>query len=76
MEYYTVDTDDTGELSLARVTLANTTSGTWFFLATASPAGGPMVVAEGPIVDGEMVPEPMTLSLLAIGGLALIRRKK
>jgi hypothetical protein len=65
VEYYTVDIDDTGELSLARVTLANTTSGTWFFLATASPAGGPMVVAEGPIVEGEMVPEPMTLSLLA-----------
>ena len=76
VEYYTTDIDDTGALSLARVTLSNTTSGTWFFLATASPAGGPMVVAEGPIVDGEMVPEPMTLSLLAIGGLALIRRKK
>ena len=76
VEYYTTETDNIGELSLARVTLSNTTSGTWFFLATASPAGGPMVVAEGPIVDGEMVPEPMTLSLLAIGGLALIRRKK
>lgn len=77
VEYYTTDTDDIGVLSLARVTLANTTTGTWFFLATASPAGGPMVVAEGPIVGGAMVPEPLTLSLLAVGAcLPLLRRRR
>jgi len=40
---------------LARITLAEGATGTWSFLATAKPAEGPMVLAEGSIVDGAMV---------------------
>ena len=53
--WFTIDTDDLGELALARITLAEDATGTWSFLATAVPAEGPMVLAEGSIVDGAMV---------------------
>lgn len=69
-------TDDIGTLGLARVTLADNATGTWQFLATAAPAEGPRVEASGPIVDGYLVPEPAMLSLLALGAMALIRRRR
>ena len=49
--------DDTGELTLARVTMANDATGSWEFLVTASPADGPKVLLSGDIVDGEMIPD-------------------
>ncbi len=69
--WFTTATDDIGTLALARVTLQKTATGTWAFLATADPAEGPRVQASGPII-----PEPATLSLLALGGLAAIRRRR
>ncbi len=46
-----------------------------------SVGGGPFVPANSPVrmsidIDPSVVPEPATMSLLALGGLALIRRKK
>ncbi len=73
----TADTDDIGTLWLARITLADEANGTWVFLATAAPLGGPLLLASGPVVDGYMVPEPVTAALLGFGfvALSLIRRK-
>ena len=53
--WYTDRDDDTGTFPLARITLAEGATGTWSFLATAKPAEGPMVLAEGSIVGGAMV---------------------
>ena len=76
--WYTTDTDEIGTLALARVTLADSANGTWQFLATAAPQGGPGVdVPAGVVENGVMyIPEPATLGMFALGGLALIRRKR
>ena len=67
--WYTTDTDDIGELTLARLSLAETAVGTWTFIATASPQGGPRLEVSG------IIPEPATLGILALAGLALLRRR-
>jgi len=74
--WHTDATDDIGTLVLARVTLKDTATGTWSFLTTAVPIDGPRVEASGPIVDGHMVPEPITVSLLVVASLGLIRRRR
>jgi len=59
------------------VTLADTATGTWSFMANAAaPGGDTRVEASGPIIDGHMVPEPATLLLLSLGTLAAIRRQR
>ena len=53
--WYTTRSDDIGELALARITLAEDATGNWSFLATASPAAGPMVVISGTIDGGAVL---------------------
>ena len=76
--WYTTGTEDIGTLALARVTLADTANGTWQFVATAMPQGGPRVeVPAGIVANGVMyIPEPAMMSLLGLGGLALMRRRR
>ena len=76
--WYTTNEDDIGTLALARVSLADTANGTWQFIATAAPQGAPRVdVPAGIVENGVMyIPEPATLSLLTLGGLALMRRRR
>jgi len=57
ISWSTCDDDQTGELALARVTLADDATGDWSFVVTASPADGPKTLMTGTIVDGEMIPD-------------------
>ena len=77
--WYTDNTDDIGtDLMLMQVTMDDDTTGTWQLRVTAYPAEtGPMIlITNGTIVDGEMIPEPVTMGLLAIGGFGLLIRRK
>jgi len=76
--WFVSGSDYTGDLLLARTTLSDDASGTWNFLTTASPVGGPYVeLRDAPIVGGEMqIPEPATLGLLVFGGLGMLIRRR
>ena len=75
IHWFTTDADDIGTLALARLSIADTANGTWQFIATSSPAGGPMVQIGGPVIDGVLVPEPATFGICAIYALVCLRRR-
>lgn len=69
--WFTTTTNDTGELTVARITLSADAMGTWKALvAVRSGSGGENHVFQGPVVSGQMVPEPGSVGLL--GGAALV----
>jgi len=78
VNWFTTSDADTGALALARVTMSDTAQGEWQVWMSAVNEQGDdfLVITGGPVENGVMVPEPATLSVLALGGLALIRRKK
>jgi len=66
--WFTTTLDDVGQLTIARITLSADAQGTWKALvAVASGSGGENLVFQGPVVDGQMVPEPGSLHLAALG---------
>jgi len=52
--WFTTESDDFGELSLARISLSDTANGTWAFLVTAAPSDGPTIEIGGKVIDGVM----------------------
>jgi len=52
ISWWTTNTDETGDLALSRITLAETAMGTWSFQVTAAPAPGPKLVTSGRISAG------------------------
>jgi hypothetical protein len=80
LTFYTT-ASEIGLLNLAQVTLSVQAQGTWSFVATASPEGGPKVeMLDMMIVDGYLtdtpIPEPATMGLLLLGGLGVLVRRK
>jgi hypothetical protein len=63
-----------GELTIARITLLDSASGSWQLCVDSGPAGWWHYYG-GPIVNGVMMPEPAALTFLSLGALALVRRR-
>ena len=67
---------ETGDLWIGILTMSDDADGevrTWDFNADLAGVGK---WTNYPIVDGEIVPEPATLAVLGLGGLAVLLRKK
>lgn len=71
-----VDTGAPTDAIIARVTASADAAGTWSVLLFDADSVGVPTEISGPIVEGAFIPEPMTLSLLGLGGLALLRRRR
>jgi len=52
--WYSTSIDDLEELALARITLTDDATGTWRFLVSAYPAEGPLIYANGYLLNGTM----------------------
>jgi len=63
-----------GELTIARVTLLDSTSGSWQLCVNAGPAGWWHYYG-GSIINGVLMPEPAALSAICLGVMALLKRR-
>lgn len=70
-------TGDTGTTTIGRFSLSSDASGTWSLgLISQDMGSAPPVVFSGAIAGGQLVPEPTTLVVLALGSTALLGRRR
>lgn len=69
--WFNTNVGDTSPVKTGNISLTDDAAGTWVMIM--SFAGG-QVHTSGPVINGVMVPEPASLSLLCAFGLALLKR--
>ena len=70
--WWNTDTGDLGPAQIAMITLSPDAAGTWELIT--SFAGG-QLQSSGVVVNGAIIPEPVSLVLFGLGGLAMLRRR-
>tara|TARA_R110002111_G_scaffold95747_1_gene147880 strand:+ start:266 stop:856 length:591 start_codon:yes stop_codon:yes gene_type:complete len=70
--WFNTATDNTGAALVANLTLTPDAAGTWELIT--SFAGG-QLRSSGVVEGGALVPEPATLALMGLGGIAALRRR-
>lgn len=70
--WFNTDTGDTGVANVANITLSPDAAGSWELIT--SFAGG-QLQSSGTVEGGALVPEPATLALMGLGGIAALRRR-
>jgi PEP-CTERM motif len=70
---FNTDVTNTALVTTGTVTLSNDAAGTWSRIT--SFAGG-LVQTSGIVENGALVPEPASLALMGLGGIAALRRRR
>ena len=74
--WFTTETDDIGVLMLAQATLSDDAMGTWALRVSNAAGANTVVLDGGPVENGALIPEPATMSLVVLGALAMLRRRR
>ncbi len=65
---------ETGATQIANITLTDDSQGVWQLIVAF--AHGDTVRTGGRVLNGEIIPEPASLALVGLGGLAVLRRRR
>ena len=71
--WFNTNTGDTGPVQIANISLTNDAQGPFELII--SFAGG-QIRQSGVLENGAIIPEPASLALMSLGGLAVLRRRK